>query len=134
MYEPRSIVVRSGAEKMAGAGDKSFVALQLHHDDDDNALRVGLAVRLDMQIEAMGPADHVLTCVSLRIDRLSARIARRKRESKKAPIQGYTVCDPGGVLGLPGYLGLELIIDGLMQRSGAHGDLLGEVSLDDEEE
>lgn len=52
---------------MAAVADTCFV--DLRQDGDEDTLRVGLTVRLDVPFDAMGPADH-LTCVSLCVDRL----------------------------------------------------------------
>lgn len=109
---------------MAVVADTCFVDLQLRQDGDEDALRVGLTVRLTCPLTQWGQRiiSPALVCVWI-----AYATARQGRSRKRIPIQGYSVCDPGGVVGLPVCRNMELIIDELTERCGAIGDLLGDM-------
>jgi hypothetical protein len=107
---------------MPQVGDQEFVALQLCHDVEENTLRVSLIVRVDVQVEAVTPCTHVLTCVTQRVDNLFPSDA----DLGNTGLRGLTICDPGGLLRLSDDQFLEGVIEGLVEWRGAISEIFGE--------
>jgi hypothetical protein len=111
---------------MPEVGDQEFVALQLCHDVEEDTLRVSLIVRVDVQVEAVTPCTHVLTCVTQRVDNLFPGDGPGDADLGDTGLRGLTICDPGGLLRLSDDQFLEVVIEGLVEWRGAVSEIFGE--------
>lgn len=112
---------------MSEVRDKQLVAMQLCHDVEENTLSVGLVVGVDVYIEPLPPSAHVLTCIAQRVDHLFLRDDPRKTDLRDRSLGGFAVCDPGGILKLPRYECLKVVVKGLMEGRGSESEELRKV-------
>ena len=114
--------------------DEKLVSLQLCHDVEKDTLRVSFVIGLGLEVEPIAPGAHVLTVVSQRTDDLFPSDQANETHSDELSLCTLAVCDPGGLLGTPGYEVVEVLIHELVERSWVESDLFSEIEGGEPEE
>ena len=114
--------------------DEKIVGLELRHNAEEDTLGVRLVVAVNVTVEPLAPAAHVLTVVAQRVDHLFLGDEPGEAHIGQRGFAAVTVCDPGGLLDETGSEVLRDFIQLFMEWRWPELEELCERELGEEEE